>query len=338
VSTSATAPPLIFGIYPGGPAATNGPAAPVVPENPAARLSALEQLRGSSRLVLHIYAGYSGPGSSPAAAQVGSEIAAYTAAGFQVELVLTYRPADRDAAIDVPGYVRFVRQTVDSLGSNPGLVSLQVTNEANLTGAANTSDGAYPGAQDALIQGVIAARAQATADGFSALSIGFNWSDAGGPAADAFWSYLGRTGGATFAKAVDWVGIDDYPYTWGASPPAGVSLANAVAGAIDSALAAMRTHFMALAGLPATVPIHVSETGYPTGPGRTPQMQAQALQGLVQTVYADRGTYNVTNFNWFDLRDSNSSSPSFQSQFGLTTDSYTPKPAFGVYQQLIATL
>jgi hypothetical protein len=336
--TSST-PRVVFGIYPGGAAGTVGPSGPVAPENPAKRLGALEQLKpAGAPFVLHLYASYTGSGGYSAAAQVGSEISSYTAAGFEVELVLCYRPADLNALADVPGFVQFVRATVDQLGANPGLVSLQVTNEANIGGAPNASDGYYPGAKDALIQGVIAAAGARGTDHFGQLKVGFNWANSSDAAEKAFWSYLGQRGGSAFRAALDWVGIDAYPGTWG--PPlqltTGVALGTAAGQATTQALSALRHTYMPLAGIPATVPIHFSESGYPTGPGRTYTMQATVLQSLVQAVLADRTTYNVSEYNWFDLRDANSSSTSFEDQYGLMTDTYAPKPAFSVYQKLVA--
>ena len=63
-----------------------------------------------------------------------------------------------------------------------------------------------------------------------------------------------------------------------------------------------------------------------------------ALKAVVNAVYHARGTYNVTGLRWFDLRDADSSSSSFESQYGLMRDDYSPKPAFGVYRALVASL
>ena len=51
-----------------------------------------------------------------------------------------------------------------------------------------------------------------------------------------------------------------------------------------------------------------------------------------------RGTYNVTDYRWFDLRDHRTSSPNCQQQYGLLRDDYTPKPAFAVYAELVEAL
>jgi hypothetical protein len=327
----------VFGIYPGGAAGTVGPSGPVAPEDPAKRLAALQQLKPAGKpFVLHLYASFTGSSGYSAAQQLGSDISSYTANGFEVEVVLCYRPNDMNAAVDVPAFVTFVRNTVNQLGSNPGVVSLQVTNEANVGGAPNASDGYYPGAEDALIQGVEGAAAARNAGGFSQLKVGFNWAYANDAGEKGFWSYLGKQGGASFAKSVDWVGLDAYPGTWGPALPSGMSLDAGVRQATTTALDSLDHTYIPLASLPSTVAIHVSESGYPTGPNRTYAMQSTALQAAVQAVVADSATYHVTDYRWFDLRDADSSSSSFEDQYGLMTDTYQPKPAFSAYQQLVA--
>jgi hypothetical protein len=336
VASRAGRRPLVFGIYPGGAAGTVGPAATVIPEDPAARLSALEQLRVTGKpFVLHLYASYTGPGGWSAAQQLGSQIAQYEAAGFQLEVVLTYRPSDGGSASDVSGFAAFVRATVQTFGGNPDFVSLQVTNEANVGGAPDASDGYYAYVKDALIQGVVAAKREAVSDGYRQLMVGFNWAWSNDPGEAAFWTYLGK-GGSAFAGSLDWVGLDAYPGTWG--PLIGGDLAGGTAGALNAAIVGLRRTLMPLAGIPKSIPIHISENGYPTGPGRTYDMQSTALSAAVNAVNSSRGTYNVTEYNFFDLRDANSSSASFEDQYGLMTDRYSPKPAFAVYHQLIATL
>ena len=49
-------------------------------------------------------------------------------------------------------------------------------------------------------------------------------------------------------------------------------------------------------------------------------------------------SHRVTGYRWFDLRDADSASPSFESRYGLMRDDYRPKPAFAAYRDLIATL
>lgn len=335
---ASAAPPLVFGIYPGGAAGSVGPGGATRPEDPAKRLAALQQLRAPGRpFVVHLYAGYTGPGGWSAADQVGDEISQYTAAGFQVELVLCYRPSDGGSAAEVSGFTSFVRDAVRAFGPNSSFVSLQVTNEANVGGAPNASDGYYAGAKDALIQGIIAAADESRSDGFSQVKVGFNWAYDTSSSESDFWSYLGRHGGRAFLGALDWVGLDAYPGTWGPSLQ-GQALSDGVSSAITNALHILRSNYLPLAGIPGGVPLHVCENGYPTGPHRTDAMQIKVLRAAVDTLDRVRGRFNVTDYRWFDLRDADSSSSSFESQYGLLRDDYSPKPAFDVYRHLITTL
>jgi hypothetical protein len=65
--------------------------------------------------------------------------------------------------------------------------------------------------------------------------------------------------------------------------------------------------------------------------------QADALTELTQAACAYSGTFNITDYRWFNLRDSNSQppqslvGPSFSS-FGLLRDDYTAKPSFAAYR------
>jgi hypothetical protein len=301
-------------------------------------MAALKRLRPPRRrFVLHLYASYTGADGWSAAQQLGEEIREYGSAGFQTEVVTAYRPSDGGSPADVAGFVEFVREAVRCFGPVRGFVSLQVTNEANQGGSPNTSDGYYAGAKDALIEGVIAAKAETHADRASHVKVGFNWAYATDAGERAFWHYLGHHGGRRFVGALDWVGLDAYPGTWG---PAlgGRGLAAETAHFVDGALHAVRATYMPLAGIPHAVALRISETGYPTGPGRTDAMQVTIMKAAIEAVHHARVTYNITGLNWFDLRDADSSSQSFESQYGLMRDDYSPKPGFGAYRALVAKL
>jgi hypothetical protein len=83
----------------------------------------------------------------------------------------------------------------------------------------------------------------------------------------------------------------------------------------------------------------VEETGFPTGPGaRSDARQAQVAETLVRAVHDYRGNYNVSDFRWFNLRDGDSRSGNYQTQYGLLRDDYTEKPAFGVFARLVSEL
>ena len=199
----------------------------------------------------------------------------------------------------------------------------------------DSSDGAYAGARDALIQGVVGASDEARRRGYSQVRVGFNWFYRTDPNdEDSFWSYLHDHGGKQFANAVDWVGLDVYPGTF--FPP---STAPSMTGDwVVNALSQLHGCFLHEGGLSKSTPIHVEENGYPTGPGRGEADQRAALESMVGAVNRYRANYGVTSYFWFDLRDADSSSPNFQQQYGLMHDDYTPKPAFGSYRALIDQL
>jgi hypothetical protein len=256
----------------------------------------------------------------------------FARAGINVELVLCYRPTDKIPATDVPGFVSWAKTALGSLGKY--LSYLQVTNEANVTGGNGaTSDGYYPGAESALTQGVEGTKSYIASHALP-IKVGFNWSYNPSVGSNAFWSYMASTGGATFVKDVDWVGIDVYPGTW--QPlPANLSFASGVSQVMTQAITSTRNTFMPLATLPATVPIQIAETGYPTGPNRTYSMQQTAMQSEVAAVVSAYTTYNVSALQFFDLRDAITNSTPFANHYGLMTDQWAPKPAFAAYEQLI---
>jgi hypothetical protein len=325
---------LRFGVTPSGAAGQIGPLpSPFEPDRTDKILEAIGRLRYRRELVLHLYTAFRAadkPGDNP---DLAGLVDLYTRQGYPVEIVLRYRP-DKEGG-DVPGYVRFVRHAVQQFGRNPKVVAIQVTNEVNLTFSPDSSDGAYPGARDALLQGVIGASHEAARRRFRQIEIGFNWFYRTDPSNErSLWEYIRDRGGAPFRAALDWVGLDAYPGTF--FPPTTTPLAPR--DAIVNALSTLRECYMDLAGIADSVPIHVTENGFPTGPGRSYADQARLLEEMVRAVHDYRGNYNVTDYRWFNLRDADTESPNFQQQYGLMTDVYADKPAFGVYHRLIGRL
>ena len=51
-----------------------------------------------------------------------------------------------------------------------------------------------------------------------------------------------------------------------------------------------------------------------------------------------RATYGVTDYRWFNLRDSDTASPQLFQRAGLIESDYDRKPAFGAYERLIEGL
>ena len=336
---------LTFGMYPGGSAGQVGAVGlPAKPEDAAKREAALGTVRPATSdaaprdFVIHLYRHFTGDEEAWLAQQKEADeaVARYTALGYLVEYVVRYMPQDEDPAKHVPEYVERLRGMVRRYGGNPGFHSLQVTNEANFPESPDTSDGAFEGAKDALIQGVQAVKEESRLLGHEQIEVGFNWfyrmpDDVEYP----FWEYLRDVGGAPFVAALDWVGVDAYPGTFFPPSSNAISKRNAMINAFDI----LRDCFLPIPQIPDAVPIHVTENGYPTSPpGRSYEAQNDALEEMIRAVHDARGTYNVTDHRWFNLRDADSANPNFQQQYGLMRDDYTPKPAFETYEKLVEEL
>jgi hypothetical protein len=67
-------------------------------------------------------------------------------------------------------------------------------------------------------------------------------------------------------------------------------------------------------------------------------MQAEVLETMVRTVHDFRGTYNVSDYRWFTLRDADTSSPNFQQHYGLMESDYSSKPSFDAFRALVRSL
>jgi hypothetical protein len=97
--------------------------------------------------------------------------------------------------------------------------------------------------------------------------------------------------------------------------------------------------FARTTGIGARVPIKVEENGWPTQPPlRTYAEQAARLRAMAKAVSDYRGTYNVSDYRWFNLRDADTSSTVPFQHFGLLESDYDRKPAFGVYRRLVRAL
>lgn len=330
--------PLRFGIYPGGPAGSVDPKAAPRPEDPAQRLASLQSLAGSNPFVVRLYSAWTANAAADdVSGWLDREIADYTAAGMQVELVVRYKPATGDATSSPAAFAAHIRRIVSRYGPNAGFVVLQVTNEANIPGAPEAADGAFAGAKEALVEGVIAAKDQVRRGGHGQVRIGFSWAYDERPVASTeFWAALGRLGGSAFTDAVDWVGLDSYPGTWAPQIALSSLLPGLAAIAVKDSVRALRNCYLPMAGLGASTSLHIAENGFPTGPGRSEALQSQVLEAMVGGLDAIREAYGVTDYRWFDLRDSSSSDPSIESQYGITRDDYAPKPAFATYRSIIA--
>jgi hypothetical protein len=322
---------LRFGVYPGGRAgAVIGAPQTAKPNRPGRIRDALERLAGNRPFFAHLYLEFTGLEEQRARVlKARALIRRFQRQGTRVEYVLAYRPAARRGVADATAFAKFVERFVRRFGDEPGLRGVQVTNEVNNSLSPDASDGAYPAARTALVEGVLAARRAIRATNAN-LHLGFNWFYRLDPRSDTeFWSGIGDLGGQRFADAVDWVGVDVYPGTY--FPPAPVPRDDSVLNAVSYT----RECMMPLAGLGDEVEIHVTENGWPTGPGRPEAEQAEALAEMVEAAHAYAGEYGVSDYRWFALRDADTSSLDFQQHYGLMRDDYSTKPAFDRYAALI---
>ena len=330
-------PSLRFGITPGVQTGqyVTGAVPPRTPEDPARQLAGLAGLRASDGpFVLRLHR-FFWSGGEEEIRRVLALSDLYTRAGYLVELQLRYHPSAEQEG-DLPAWEAHVREVVRRFGVNPRVVAIQVTNEVNITFSPDSSDGAYEGARDALMRGVIAAKDEVRRRGFRQLEIGFNWAYRSEPSAEnAFWSHLRDSPlNEQFVKSLDWVGVDAYPGT--VFPPA-----HTEGGERDGMVNAFSSFrcYAAIARIPESIPIKVEENGWPTEPpGRSYEQQAKVAETLVRAVHDFRGTYNISDYRWFNLRDGDTTSANFQTQYGLMTDEYEPKPAYGVYAGLVRSL
>jgi hypothetical protein len=263
----------------------------------------------------------------------------YSRANFDVELQVRYHPPAGHAG-DIAGWERYVRHVVDVFGPNRHVVSMTITNEVNVQFSPNTSDGYYSGAKDALIGGIEAGHAEARRRHFRQLRFGFTYAYRFDPNGDAsFFSYLASHGGRAFNVALGFVGLDFYPGT--IYPPA-MRPGDSYRAELAQAAGVVRDCLAPKAGIGATTPIWITENGVPTG-ANTEAQQAAALRELVQATSDYSKTFNITDYRWFNLRDTSTGSPSnligptFSSD-GLLRSDYTRKPSFGAYRSLIAGL
>jgi hypothetical protein len=310
---------------------------PTVPENVRKRDAALRRLKGERFLAVRLNRLFQADGRA-GIARFKRMAAHYARLGLEVELQVRYHPRDRDDG-DIPKWLRYVRSVVRAFGPNRAVTGLQITNEVNITYSKNTSDGFYKRAVEALVKGVIEAKRTSRRLGHDHQRIGFNYAYRSSGAVlgyDAdFWRAVGRRGGARLRRATDWIGLDIYPGTFTPGLLLPVPVAD-YGDAFLEGLAQLRECYLPKAGFTRSTPLRIEETGYPTGPGRPEATQVRAAREFVRTAIAYRGTYGISDFRWFGLRDNNSQGPNFQSYFGLLRDDYSPKPAFAEYRRLIA--
>ncbi|MEU5427517.1 hypothetical protein AB0H73_18205 [Streptomyces olivoreticuli] len=313
-----------FGIYPGALLGSDtGLTHPVHPDQPEQITAALRELQGGARtLLVRAYRPYAA-GATADTPTTPDDPMRYLGEGRELDLVLQFR----EPTGELDGWLEYIRATVRTDG--PHLASLQICEEPNLD--MPNLDGGTPNVLQAIVQGVVAAKEEARACGHDIL-VGFNAVPDFGRASPTFWQDIGALADERFHRSLDYVGLDFFPDVFRPLP----------ADQLPSAVAAVLTHFrdtsLRQAGIGASVPVHISENGWPTGPTRTEHRQAEVLEEVVRKVTALRESLNIGGYSYFDLRDANTSGTDLFDGFGLLRDDYSRKEAFGVYRGLIEEL
>jgi hypothetical protein len=249
--------------------------------------------------------------------------ARYVGRGRSLDLVAQYQSRRGD----VTGYCSFLQTLIAEHG--PAISTLQVAEEPNVTGHP-TLDGDYPAVTDAIVAGVSAAKDEARRLGHRRLHVGINTTLLSG-AATSFLAGLAEAGGPRFTSDLDYVGLDFFPGVFRPVPQ------GRMAAVTEAVLREHRQRALGPAGLSAT-PLRITEHGWPTGPGRPPERQAQVIETVVTTVARIARELGLTGYTHCALRDADSRGPGLFRHFGLMTDDYTPKPAFRTYARLIDAL
>jgi hypothetical protein len=318
-------PGLTFGIYPGSALGDVEPAGPA--DRPDQINQALDQLQGPAGrpFLVRAYDKYVDPGdttrTTPFQAPAGYD--RYLGRGRMLDLVAQYHSRSGD----IEGYCAFIERLIDSHVDH--LATLQIGEEPNITDNPNL-DGAYPRVIDALTAGVCAAKDKARRSGHPDLRVGCNSSPLVGPAGD-FFGDLTQAGGESFVADLDYIGLDFFPDVFRPIPPANLS------ALVRGLLEGHRRDHLVPAGL-GHLPLVITEHGWPTGPGRTRERQAEVLRTILDVIARQAGALDITGYTHHALRDARSAGSGLFCQFGLMTDDYAPKPAFHVYRDLINTL
>jgi len=300
-------------------------------EDPRARDAALLRLRPRRRtLVVRLNRLFMSDGDA-GIERFARRAARYARKGFAVESQIRYHPAPEQEG-DMRAWRRFVRRATRALAETPALVALSITNEVNLPLSANTSDGAFAGAIDAIASGVPTAARTLRRAGRGDVELGFTYAYRYLPASDlGFWRAIAERAGPRFSRSIDYVGVQLYPgLFW---PP--VLLTETAGEATLEALTLVRECYMPEAKLAEEVELWISEIGYATNLGHTEARQAAELSETVAAVHALSGELGVSDLRYFNLRDNRPGGTDLFDDVGLLRSDYTPKPAFEAYRSLI---
>jgi hypothetical protein len=316
-------PTLSFGIYHGGVIESHHELATGKPDSPDEVNRALDHLQGDKRLLVRTYLRFTGTEADANMADMPllSELARYTWNGRKLDLVLS----NWDPRGNMARWAKFIERALEKYGEY--VHTVQICEEPN--NRDYPGDGRYAHSAKAVLLGVQAASEKLRRCGSHAL-VGFN-AVPNSDCNDDFWQTLADRPDSNLLEHLDYVGLNLYP-----------DVLEPVVGEVDAAAEEMLVYFrertLRMAGIPDVVPIHVSESGWPTGPQRFYTRQAEVLERILRRIAALKSRLNVRHFGLFSLRDADTANPDASRQFGIMRDDYTPKPSFEIYRKLIREL
>ncbi|MEN6293533.1 MAG: hypothetical protein ABFD07_16155 [Methanobacterium sp.] len=328
---------FVFGIYPGSAVGDEPGLLKGKPDDPKHILKSLYKLQGKKdSFLVRSYLHYIGDGKTGNRTPVNPE--QYATDGRKLDLVLMFQTDEED----LTGWKNIIKEVIKKYGSNLG--SLQITEEANVQ--APYLDGNFKNVRHALVQGIVTAKEEIKRQNLD-VKVGFNSTPIFNPA-DTFWKEINELANESFYDSLDYVGFDFFPDVF---QPIKFS---ALEGAVTYVLKKFREQDLAGAGIPFNIPIRITENGWSTGPNRPYEKQTKTIETVIRTIYALKDELNITHYEFFQLRDADSSESEDnavnsseyddaatllrQHQFGLLKDDYTPKPAFETYRKLIEEL
>lgn len=251
------------------------------------------------------------------------QIARYCGPNRKLDLVLCFH-ANSFVAHD---WEQAIVQLFDTYG--PLLYSLQVTEEPNLYHL--PGDGRFAHIAQVVVHGVKFAKQEARRRGLD-VRIGFNAVPCFNPD-DRFWTSLRSLVDGAFLDVLDYVGFDFFPDVF-----RHIEQLNELSADIQALLTYFRQINLPGAGIGTTVPIAITENGWPTSSIRPDDQQAVVLETVIRMVVSLRHTLQITQYTLFSLCDADSKQDDMMYQFGILRDDYSLKPAFDLYRKLIAEL
>ena len=315
-----------FGLYIGSVAGTDKDLAVGKPDNPHKILNALENLeQGQHSLIIRGYIHYLGEG------KLGNEapenIIQYATSTRKIDLVLCYRSIKYNHR----DWTSTIKNVIEKYGDH--LHSIQIAEEPNLKDLFS-GDGSFDNIEDALRDGILVAKEEISKRK-NRIQVGFNTALSFNPN-DNFWNVIGSDHFKLFREAIDYIGLDFFPDVFRALPDEGFP-GNLISG-VKYILDHFRNVILSSAKIPLSVPICITENGWPTGKGKSYDRQALIIETIIRALNAVKGELNIKSYELFSLRDADSNNDNLFYQFGILKDDYTPKPAFYKFRDLVQEL